>query len=646
MALWAQPGFKHVFEATDTGMALWSQGFAVLAANPAWCRMLGYTREELQGMTYVDFTHPDDLQKSYDYQAAFDPAGGEPAILEKRHIRKDGGTVWVTLRSTTIRTDEGEFLCVLTLISNETARKLAEQALTAQEHTLRTVLASAPEGVVVADSHGTIVLINATTERLFDYTREELIGMSVQALVPDALRDRHEQLRASFVSPSDARTMVGNDLDIYARRKDGTEFPVEISLNSIRLNDAPHVLAMVRDMTTKKAQAERSAQSQRLEAIGRLAGGVAHDFNNILTVIQGHGSLLRNSLEKGAAEHMSLAAIVTAAERGAALTRQLLTFGRRQPIETRVIDVNSLVAKLETMLRRTLGEDIRLETQLNTSWNVLADPAQLEQAVMNLAINARDAMPDGGSLTIETLDAEGASSPCAGYENTFSLTTEMSGRYVHLRVSDSGVGMTKDTLAHVFEPYFTKKAPGEGTGLGLPSVYGFVEQLGGAIQVGTEVNKGTCFDLFLPCAVGARQTDDETIASPLVSGQGTVLVVEDDPHLMTLTTLILEEAGYSVLRAATPQAALTDFVKTPVDLIVSDVVMPGMSGPTFIQEWEAARGPARVLYMSGYAGGTIRTERVSLGDFLAKPFTADQLTERVGKAMSRGGDKMDHNAAV
>lgn len=373
-------------------------------------------------------------------------------------------------------------------------------------------------------------------------------------------------------------------------------------------------------------------QAQKMEAIGRLAGGVAHDFNNLLTIITGYTQLSLQDLKNPA--RSNLEQIMKAAERAGALTQQLLAFSRRQALEPRIFDLNELVVNMEKMLRRVLGEDIDLVTLAKAKpAKVKADPNQMEQVIMNLTVNARDALPAGGKITVETANVEMG-------EHFGEQQQVRPGSYVMLAISDNGSGMDSETLAHAFEPFFTTKQSGKGTGLGLATVYGIVRQSGGSIEAYSEPGMGTAMKVFLPSVAGATDAPaagrDEAGA---VNGSETILVVEDEDSVRTLVSNILKQRGYSVLEASRGQEAL-NISKShagPIQLVVTDVVMPEMSGPDMVRKLEKIRPQSRILYMSGYTDEAMIRHGIleTRTEFLQKPFLPHELAQKVRRVLDR-----------
>ena len=484
-----------------------------------------------------------------------------------------------------------------------------------------------------------------------------MLGQPVELLVPEGARSVHPAHRSRYLQDPRPRPM-GAGMDLAGRRKDGSEFPAEISLSAIDTEDGLLVSAAVRDVTERiEVQAERERlrakeerqrledqlhQSQRLESLGQLAGGVAHDFNNLLGAILNFAAFVAEEVEKLPADYpprvtlrSDVEQITRAAERGAELTHQLLAFGRREVVQPRVLDLNQVVKDVEQLLRRTIGEHIELNVSLARSVSpVLADPGQLEQVLVNLAVNARDAMTSGGIVTIETADVE-VDEIYAAFRP--GLTQ---GQYVRLRVSDDGVGMTKEVLKHSFEPFFTTKPKGQGSGLGLATVYGIVTQAGGYGHIYSELGLGTTFSALFPVTEQVGKRCEPSPSAVHRRGGETVLVVEDEPSMREITRRILDRNGYQVLVAAGGEQAiaLARQWEGAIDLLVTDVVMPQMLGKEVADRMVQSRPTARVLYMSGYAQPILASQGtldpgVSL---LEKPFSEASLLEKVREVLDAG----------
>lgn len=489
----------------------------------------------------------------------------------------------------------------------------------------------APDAIVMTNPIGLISLLNRPAEALFGYAREELIGQPVEKLIPESGRIDHVGLREQYLRAAVPRAMGGGG-NLRGMRKDGTVFPVEISLAPIKSSAGLQVAVAVRDVTTRVRLEEQFRQSQKMEAIGRLAGGVAHDFNNILSVILGYGEMLLEDLKPDAPMRGDVEEIRNAALRAADLTRQLLMFSRQQVLETKVLDLNDVLKRLDKMLQRILGADVDL-VSLPTEplGKVRIDPCSIEQVILNLVVNARDAMPIGGKLTIETNNVvldEAYAREHLGVKP---------GPHVMVAVTDTGAGIDKATSARIFEPFFTTKEAGKGTGLGLSTVFGIVQQSGGAVWVYSEPGKGTTFKVYLP-RVDA-EVDVICAGPPLGSlrGSETILLVDDDDQVRAVARSILQRNGYHVIEARNAGDALLHSERHPgsIQLLLSDVVMPQMSGPELAKRLAKTRPEMKVLCMSGYTDDSIVRHGVLDAHFafFQKPITPEALLTKVREVL-------------
>jgi PAS domain S-box-containing protein len=502
----------------------------------------------------------------------------------------------------------------------------------AQAAKLRGILESAVTAIITIDHQGVIESVNPATERLFGYAAAELIGQNIKLLMPEPYRAEHDAYIDSYLKIG-ARKIIGIGREVSGRRKDGATFPIHLAVSEFEADGRRYFTGMVHDLSDRKHIEEalreserRLARAQKMEAVGQLTGGIAHDFNNLLLVITGNLELLADKLEGDDLKSL-LKDAQGAAQLGAQLTDQLLSFARRRYSDPHVIRLNDLVLGVTDLLRRTLGEHIGLATSLaHDVWEMSADPGQLQSAIVNLALNARDAMPNGGKLVVETrnvtLDTDHA-----------DLNAELKpGHYVQLSVSDTGSGMPPEVRDRVFEPFFTTKEKGRGTGLGLAMVYGFVKQSGGCVTIYSEVGHGTTINICFPRVVTAspeQMRSESATSSADPQARGTVLVVEDDERVRRLTVTRLQMIGYRVLEAADGRQALEMLQGAdPIDLVLTDLVMPGgLSGREVAGKARELKPGIRVLLTSGYAedlvhGDDLEREQLRV---LRKPYRQADL---------------------
>jgi PAS domain S-box-containing protein len=739
--------FRALTESSPDGIVLVDQEGHIVLVNLQTERLFGYSREELLGRA-VETLVPVRLRGRHrGHRAGFmshpqvRPMG---AGLELYGLRKDGSEFPIEISLSPIQTGDNSLVCAA--IRDITDRKRIEERL-------RRLLDSAPDAMVIAGNEGRIILVNSQTEKLFGYQREELLGQPVEVLVPERFWNHHRKHRGNYMVNPQARAM-GAGTELYGVKKDGTEFPVEISLSPQQTEDGILVSSTIRDITERKRVDDALRQSeanframiegtygvyratpegkllvvndalvkilgyesveevmalnlavdifengeytplmfdqpgtrkqfakleahwkrkdgstipveisgravrdengtilyfevivenvahvrgveqrlrhvQKMEAIGRLAGGIAHDFNNVLGVVVAYTEMLVEKLQ-GDSELFPLVNSVTkAVERGGTLTRQLLAFSRQQVLEPQVISIAEHLEGIKDMLARVIGEDIKLiMLPGNTNLRVKVDPTQLEQVIMNLVVNARDAMPEGGRLTIETGEIDIDDEYCGRNPEA------RIGRHVMMAVTDTGCGMSPEILSRIFEPFFTTKEQGKGTGLGLATIYGIVKQSGGHISAYSEVGRGTTFKVYLP-ATHEQIDKPEVLPQERVAprGEETILLVEDEESLRTVTQEFLSNKGYKVIVAEDFQKAVEacEGNSRHIDLLMTDVVLPGASGPKLADRLATSRPEMKVLFVSGYTADALVHGDLHRTDFafLSKPFSLNTLARKI-----------------
>jgi two-component system, cell cycle sensor histidine kinase and response regulator CckA len=502
------------------------------------------------------------------------------------------------------------------------------EARKSAESSLRALIETIPIGIVFTDQAGQITDLNAEMLRMFGYSRQEIVGLPLEKLLPERFRNSHNEQHLGYTKQPHARPM-GVGMELTACRKDGTEFPVEISLGPHTTSHGLSVAGAIVDISERKKIEHQLRLAQRMEAIGQFAGGIAHDFNNLLAVIIGCSDIVDEALPVRDSVAGKVAMIKKAANSAADLVRQLLAFSRQQMLQPRVLDLKEILKLTQRTLERLIGEDIQLKVSIAESLGpIKADPGQIEQVLLNLAVNARDAMPKGGHLTITAANVELDDSDKRKHEPV------VPGKYVRLSVEDTGCGMDAKTQLRIFDPFFTTKEVGKGTGLGLATVYGIVKQTGGYIWVYSEVGQGTAFKIYLPQIEKALQPmQQHSTDVPVVNGSETILLAEDSESVREMTSEYLQSIGYTVLAAASGQQALqrAKEFKEIIHLLLTDVVMPELNGPELAKQIAALRPEIKAIFTSGYACETL-AHRGSLDPsvaFIQKPYRPKALARRI-----------------
>ena len=624
---------RTIVEGSPLGICTFDPDGIVLSWNPAAERMFGWTAAEVVGRFQPTIT----AAESGEFEAHRKRllAGQRVNAHPVTRYRKDGTPISVSLSGAALHDSSGALVGLLSMLEDVTEAKRMQEQLASERKFLRQVIDINPNFVFAKDREGRFTLVNQAAADAYGTSTAALIGKSDADFNPNA--DEVEGYRLADMDVLE--TGVTTDVEERITDSSGKVRWLHTIKRPIRGDDGriEQLLGVAADITARKNLEEQLLQSQKMDAVGQLAGGVAHDFNNVLTAIKGFGELAMMQLEDGHPVRGDIVEICTAADRAAALTQQLLAFSRRQLLVPVLLSPNAVVGGISKLLERLIGAEVRCETRLSDDVGlVLADPGQLEQVLVNLAVNARDAMPNGGTLTIETadvlLDDEAATH--------LSLVEVIKpGRYAMLSVGDTGTGMSRATLSSIFEPFFTTKEPGKGTGLGLSTVHGIVHQSGGYIHVYSELGHGTTFKLFLPCAEG------ELAECPVpLQTQGerdvveTVLVVDDDDGVRVAMSRILARAGYQVISASSPAEAEMASAnhRGPIHLLLTDVMMPAMNGGELSRRLLASRPEARVLFTSGYTNESVVGRGLITTDtaFLAKPFTVEALVRKAREALS------------
>jgi len=604
-----------------------------LMINSAGARILGRGVDEVLGKQDSEL---------------FDPEVGRVIMTRDRTVLQSGETQTYEEPATVggvtrlylatkgpFRDPNNQVIGLLGICHDITDRKRAEEEIRQSQQKLRIHFEHTPLAVVEWDPEFRVTAWNPSAERIFGYTREEAIGRHASFIVAPAFRQHVDEVWRNLVKQTGGTRSTNDNIT-----RDGRTISCEW-YNTPLVDDSGRVLgvaSLAQDLTERVALEERLRQSQKMEAVGRLAGGVAHDFNNLLTVILGYAQILSDGVPMGSRLADSTGQIKSAAERAAGITRQLLAFSRKQVLSPRVINLNDTMMNLDSLLRRLIGEDIDVLTlPANDLGSVKADPGQIEQIIMNLALNARDAMPHGGKLTLETANTQLDESYATEHQPIAP------GNYVMLAVSDTGTGMSPEVQTRIFEPFFTTKEVGKGTGLGLSTVYGIVKQSGGYIWVYSEPERGATFKIYFPRVDQVVETaGQDRRPSDAMRGTETILLVEDDPQLRQLSSSVLAHCGYKVLVASGPEEglAISEENHRDIRLLVTDVVMPGMNGRQLAEQILKRSPKTRVLYISGYTNNAIVHYGV-LDEglwFLPKPFTLSALVAKVREVLDAPGE--------
>jgi PAS domain S-box-containing protein len=618
--------YQLLFDQNVAGFYRTAADGRVLGCNSTFARMLGYaSQDEVLGCQAQQFYFSGEERERFlkDLQRE-----GSLVNSELRLRRKDGTPIWVIENVAATCDEQGKVMLIEGTMVDISAHKRAEDALRESQERLHSIIASAMDAIITVDEKQRIIVFNKAAEEIFRCAAEEVMGQSLDRFLPESLREIHQQHIRDFGQTGVSTRSMYSQRTLVAIRSNGEEFPIEAAISQITTSSEKLYTVILRDISVRKRTEDQLRHAQKMDAVGQLAGGIAHEFNNYLAIIMGYTELLERETLGSESLRPSLSEIKDASQKVASLTRQLLTFSRKQVTEPREVDLNSTVWETHKLLRRLIPVTIDLIPKLQDGLGkVKADPAQVQQSLINLVLNARDSMPDGGKIFIETeevdLDPEYAS----------RQLDVQPGRYVMLSVADTGIGMDRETLSRIFEPFFTTKEEGKGTGLGLSTTYGIVKQSGGHLTVASVLGKGSTFRIYLPKLSNSGAQSQPLKAQSNQPRRQTVLLVEDEGALRKLMTKVLERAGFQVVEAKDGEQAV-EVCKTwtePLDMVVSDLAMPKLNGLQLKEMISGLCPAAKFLLISGYAEDVVEDPAILRTDrnFLEKPFLPDELVLKV-----------------
>jgi PAS domain S-box-containing protein len=620
--------YTDLYDFAPVGYVTLDHDGIIRAANLSGTNLLGVERSRLLGRRFALFIAEEDRTAFSGFLGKVFRGEAEQScevVLPKKGNQK----TFVQIEG---QADPSGQECRIALI-DITARRLTEDALRESQERMYQLAEMAVDAIIMLDENGAITFCNTATEQIFGSPAAEIIAKNFhQQFIPEQLRDESTQGFTGFREHGKG-PLIGATTEVTALRKDGTEFPAELSVSTVNLKGKWHAIGIMRDITERKNLENQLLQAQKMETVGLLAGGIAHGFNNILNVIVGYGSLTEMNMRENDPQRDHLKQILAAADRGANLTRSLLNFSRKHLISPRPTDVNDIIRNIDKFLTMLIGEDVRLETACGERiLQVSADSGQLEQVLTNLATNARHAMPNGGTLSItseafvidpEFIKAHGFGEP---------------GDYALISVTDTGMGMDKETAGRIFEPFFTTKTLGKGTGLGLSIAYSLIRQHNGFIDVASEPGKGTTFRIYLPLTHEEQTPEEQAFVDPPRKGTETILLAEDDEAVRSLTEQILTGLGYRVIPAVDGKDAVSKYLahKDTIQLLLFDLIMPNRNGKEAYDEIRMVSPGVRILFMSGYTADIIEAKALDDGtEIISKPFSSTDLARKVRTILDR-----------
>jgi len=617
--LFAQSSFGVAKVDSDTGR--------FVKINQRFCELLGYSVDEMLQLDFKQVTYPEDLQGDLDNMSLLVAGKIDQIKREKRYLRKDGSTIWVNLSVLPLWDRQRTPDFHLTIVEDITERKIAEKKLQRQKDEQQHIINTMLDAVITIDETGTIQTFSKSAERMFDYGSREVIGQNIKLLMPSEYANRHDNYLAHYLETNEAR-IIGSARDVYGKRKNGELFPMRLSVAELpdSVDGARRFIGSCQDVTILKQQEEQLRRTQKMDALGKLTGGIAHDYNNMLSVIMGYAQELQDELANNPKLSKLANDIRNASERGTNLSRKLLAFTRKKEPQASVTDINNFLLTEQELLQKTLTPRIKINYELDEKlWPVFLDPGDLEDAILNLTINAMHAMESGGELVISTGNV------CVAEQDIVNPEME-AGDYVKVVVSDTGVGMDEETRNKIFDPFFTTKGS-QGVGLGLSMVYGFMKRSGGEILVTSAPGKGSEFVLYFPRYRGPiptqKSVEDKNVN---VLGEGeSILVVDDEPEILALIEKILTKAGYTVFTADSGEQALRVLEKEKIQLIISDVIMPAMDGFQLVSIIREKYPELKIQLISGFTDerDDIIESSGLMKSLIYKPFPSEVLLRRV-----------------